>query len=352
MSPVAAQPASGLDTLTREEGARLGPAAFTERYLRPGRPLLIRGGLTLLGPVGSWTLGSLREPLGDIPTRVISTRGRPVRYGAPFDQEDMLTRDLLDLIEAWTPETGVNHLTHTAISLRRSCPALWREVDPSPFFPPGLATAVSLRIGTGHTDSALHNDFANNNLSAQICGHKRWTLFAPDQHRHLAAYDYTGYRSRIDPDAPDLEAFPEFAGALRAADLVLGPGDLLFVPAYWWHRVQAIDSSISLRVWGLTLPENHLGDPALDMLQRLEPDRLNLFDDLGAQVGCFLEHQALSHAALLLGTAREAGSLSALSLEEAAQLASWTHALRAGQPLPEGPASTQGTLRRWASLLS
>ena len=66
------------------------------------------------------------------------------------------------------------------------------------------------------------------------------------------SYNYAelGY-SQIDIKAPDLAKFPRFA-EVRAAEVILGPGDLLYVPARWWHSVQSLDVSISINQWFCT----------------------------------------------------------------------------------------------------
>jgi len=57
-----------------------------------------------------------------------------------------------------------------------------------------------------------------------------------------------GY-SPIDPCAPDLEAFPRFA-EVELHEIVLGPGDLLYVPPGWWHEVTSLSVSVSAsRIW-------------------------------------------------------------------------------------------------------
>ena len=57
-----------------------------------------------------------------------------------------------------------------------------------------------------------------------------------------------GNVSAVDVEAPDLDAHPLFAGA-RAWDAVLGPGDVLVIPARWWHYVRSLTVSASINFW-------------------------------------------------------------------------------------------------------
>ena len=49
----------------------------------------------------------------------------------------------------------------------------------------------------------------------------------------------------MDVESPDLEMFPLFAEA-KGVDVLLAPGDALYLPARCWHHVRACTTSISL----------------------------------------------------------------------------------------------------------
>ena len=57
-----------------------------------------------------------------------------------------------------------------------------------------------------------------------------------------------GNFSAVDVENPDLKRFPDFARA-KALDVVLGPGDFVFIPARCWHYVRSLTASISLNFW-------------------------------------------------------------------------------------------------------
>ncbi len=96
-----------------------------------------------------------------------------------------------------------------------------------------------LLLGGKRTLSHLHQDFfSTHTWFAQVRGVKDFVLFPPSD----AAYLYGG---AVDPLAPDLERFPLFAQATGYRCQV-GPGDVLCLPADWWHHVLAIEESITL----------------------------------------------------------------------------------------------------------
>ena len=57
-----------------------------------------------------------------------------------------------------------------------------------------------------------------------------------------------GNFSAVAVEDPDLKRFPEFAKA-TAFDVILGPGDFVFIPARCWHYVRSLTASISLNFW-------------------------------------------------------------------------------------------------------
>jgi hypothetical protein len=103
--------------------------------------------------------------------------------------------------------------------------------------------APRLWIGNA-THVSTHYD-TSNNLACVVAGRRRFTLFPPDQiaNLYVGPLDMTMAgqpASMVDLNAPDLARYPRFVEALahaQAADLA--PGDAIFIPALWWHDVQA-----------------------------------------------------------------------------------------------------------------
>ncbi|MER5783081.1 cupin domain-containing protein [Streptomyces mobaraensis] len=69
-------------------------------------------------------------------------------------------------------------------------------------------------------------------LVAQVDGAKRWRIYGPTRRHPL-------YRDTSEPGPPPADP---------VADLVLHPGDLLYVPRGWWHAVTADQGIPSLHV--------------------------------------------------------------------------------------------------------
>lgn len=89
--------------------------------------------------------------------------------------------------------------------------------------------------------SPCHHD-PYHNLLAQISGRKRVLLFPPDACMYPRR-DFMTNTSDIDLTQPvDSTTFPDFEWS-AACEVLLSPGDMLFIPRHWWHFVEAVSST-------------------------------------------------------------------------------------------------------------
>lgn len=95
--------------------------------------------------------------------------------------------------------------------------------------------------------SILHFD-QYDNLFVQISGRKRFRIYDPQQTRCLYPYPIhhpLDTRAQVDLEAAfgggdEMQRFPKLRHA-RCSEVVLGPGQVLFLPAYWWHEVLTLE---------------------------------------------------------------------------------------------------------------
>jgi tRNA wybutosine-synthesizing protein 5 len=84
------------------------------------------------------------------------------------------------------------------------------------------------------------------NLLIQVSGRKRVVLFSPQDATNLYL---NGDKSEVlDIDNPDLKSFPRFSLAVPY-ECYLDPGDVLFIPALWFHNVLSIDFGVAVNVF-------------------------------------------------------------------------------------------------------
>ncbi|EJK54206.1 hypothetical protein THAOC_26226, partial [Thalassiosira oceanica] len=140
----------------------------------------------------------------------------------------------------------------------------------------------------------VHYD-ATDNLYVMAWGRKRAIIGEPGQlgemYRYPNGHPLVG-SSQVNLTEPDLGAYPEFAKA-RLREVVVGPGDVLFLPAYWWHQFeQPFEGTAAVNFWSVDsdggpyrhmahtqLREHQLADALEDSVVRLLGNRAGLVLD-------------------------------------------------------------------------
>jgi ribosomal protein L16 Arg81 hydroxylase len=88
----------------------------------------------------------------------------------------------------------------------------------------------------------LHHD-RTNNMFLQVYGRKRFLLLPPNQTPYL--YNDREVFSPIDLRKINTKKYP-LAEKVTPIEILLEPGDTLFIPIGWWHQVESLDVSISI----------------------------------------------------------------------------------------------------------
>jgi hypothetical protein len=114
--------------------------------------------------------------------------------------------------------------------------------NPMPLLDPAVAGP---RMWVGNDSRVAPHYDESDNVACVVGGRRRFILFPTEQVANL----YVGPIERtiagqpvsmVDLDAPDYERFPKFREAERHALVAdLEPGDAIYIPALWWHAVQA-----------------------------------------------------------------------------------------------------------------
>lgn len=128
------------------------------------------------------------------------------------------------------------------------------------------------------TRSWLHYDSGGvHNLNVQIMGRKRVTLFSPNELHRLYPFPLRSSRafnfSRVNVEEPDYTKYPLFADAAHMEG-VLGPGDCLFLPAFWFHTFKGegeLNSNINFW-WASEHPEPSVTALRSALLNYLVPE--------------------------------------------------------------------------------
>ncbi len=231
---------------------KLDAAAFRTRAAE-GLPFLIEG---LVGrwPLSALTPQALRERFSHLQVRArvgdyINTAFAPDRA-----MQDMSMLDYLELVSAGTHELPpyLGNLELRELNGMCHWPAYFDKMGPPRFW-----------LGPAGTVTPLHCDY-DDNIFAQVWGTKRIFLSPPHHDEFLYPSEANAilFGSPFDPEAPDFDKFP-LARKATMIECIVNPGDMLYVPAGWYHQVRALTFSLSANRWARALPYALNGDVSL-----------------------------------------------------------------------------------------
>lgn len=134
-------------------------------------------------------------------------------------------------------------------------PELAKDIKFPELFDKDKLFSSVFRIASKGLQLWTHYDIMDNIL-IQVSGKKRVVLFSPSDADKMYL---NGDKSEVlDIDNVDIEKFPRFLEAVRYEG-VLEPGDILFIPAMWFHNVISLDFGIAVNVFW-----KHLADDLYD----------------------------------------------------------------------------------------
>ena len=221
---------------------------FLERHYAANRPVVLTGEMVGWPALSRWKPDYLKAKVGSTTIEYQGGRATDPRFErdkdahrrrAPFDA-------FIDMIaqpgagnDAYMTAYNSGQNQEALQVLHEDLGFLHKFLSPDPAQPQGM-----MWIGPAGTLTPLHHDLTNNFI-AQIVGRKRFKLL-PASEAGKVYNDEHVFSSLPDLEGPiDAHRFPRLAGA-RMVEVVLEPGEILFVPLAWWHQVRALDFSVTV----------------------------------------------------------------------------------------------------------
>lgn len=207
-----------------------------------------------------WTPERLRTRFGEHEVRVYDAS-----FGAP-GRNYMGSIDRMSFSEFLhqTQDEG-RDLRMFLYNLSRQIPQLLDDIRL-----PDVGLAFSRRFvfsffGCRGSTTPLHYDIDMGDvLHTVIRGRRRIRLFPPQDSAALYRHPCT-VRSYVDLDCPNLEQYPALALA-QGYEVVLEPGETLYMPAGWWHEFHYLDAGMGV---SLRAPSPHYPDRVAGYLNLL-----------------------------------------------------------------------------------
>jgi hypothetical protein len=223
---------------------RLSRAEFLSEYYALNRPVVITGMMDDWPAMRTWNLDYFSRVFGDREVEVQMGRLAAANYEIESQKHVGKIRfgEFIEKVRA-AGETNDFYLTaNNNSSNRRALAELWDDIIQIPEYLAAETPGGFLWIGPKGTVTPFHHDLTNN-FMAQVIGQKRvkiapsWDL--PLMRNHLHCFSQVDGRSLTQvPHAP--------LGEPQIDEVVIGPGEILFLPIGCFHYVHGIEISITV----------------------------------------------------------------------------------------------------------
>ncbi|MEJ8845368.1 cupin-like domain-containing protein [Variovorax rhizosphaerae] len=233
--------------IERVDGAQLSYDDFLARYMHTNRPVVLTNVASDWPAMRNWTPEHFKKRFGSQPVAIGYDRNMPFdtfidqvlesspEKPGPYMYRSFLHEVLPELLPDVIPQNKF------AFPRRYASPLMlekWRRPD----------GYLKLLIGgVGSKFPVMHYDGENAHAAiTEIYGDKEFIVYPPEDGQYLYPKKFFQNHSMVDdPVMMDLERFPLLAKATQYRT-TLKPGDMIFVPAKWWHAARALSTSISV----------------------------------------------------------------------------------------------------------
>ena len=230
---------------------------FQKKYYYENTPVLFQGAVKDWKAL-DWTFDSIKEKVGNPVIEVVTNRSHDPRYEQNTDKykTPMHFHEFIDKVVA---AGRSNDIYLTGNNYGKSFEALKPLYDELGILGDGwldmqkLSGDMFLWIGPAGTITNAHHDLRDN-LFVQIHGRKKFRLVPALQVPYI--YNKVHVFSEMNLLKPDVKMYPEFANA-TPIDVIVNPGDCLYVPVGWWHAVESLDNSISFSSCNINLEDKY-----------------------------------------------------------------------------------------------
>ncbi|KAJ3106057.1 hypothetical protein HDU97_007060 [Phlyctochytrium planicorne] len=241
------------------------PAEFRKRFDSTSTPVLIKNGFEF--DTAKWDVAALKAKFGGHRFS-IGTEQPAYLYGGISSEPllfDMTFEDYLDYIKLQRDESPLYIFDG---SYGEKIPELTSYYKIPRFFEEDFLSVLGDRrppfrwvvAGPSRSGATWHVDpFYTSAWNALVKGRKRWCLYPPTFPPPGLLFDKQG-RGFKAPIALHwfLEVYPQIPLEFKPIEVIQEPGDVIFVPAGWWHAVLNLDEV------NIAVTQNFVGEANLE----------------------------------------------------------------------------------------
>lgn len=239
---------------TIERRSRLSRQEFLENYYAKNTPVILTDMMNDWSAMSLWSPEYLKTKYGNVEVEIQANRNSDPLYEINRDQHTKMVKigEFVEMVLEGGESNDYYLVANNKVLEREELKSLLDDIKMFPEFfdssdPNGR---VFFWFGPAGTITPLHHDPVNL-VMAHVTGRKRWRIISPDQTPLL--YNYIGVFSKVDCENPDYEKYPSFRD-VNIIEVVVEPGEVIFIPIGWWHQVKALDISFSLSFTNFVFP--------------------------------------------------------------------------------------------------
>lgn len=228
-----------------ERREKLDRDTFLREYYSQNRPVIITGMLDEWPATQKWSLDYFAERFGDREVEVQFGRDTDPNYevNQPKHKRTMLFGQYVETVRG-AGVTNDFYMTANNSGLNKAAVGeLWDDITQIPEYLDGSDPKNGFFwLGPAGTITPFHHDLTNN-FMAQVIGRKRVLLIpASELHR---TYNHLHCYTPVDGRNIDFDRYPALRNA-TIQEVILGPGEILFLPVGYWHFVEGLDISCTM----------------------------------------------------------------------------------------------------------
>jgi hypothetical protein len=237
-----------------EKRSRLSCDEFITRYVRGCRPVVLTDIASDWPAMQRWSPQYLKERFGHLTVEIQAERGQDQLYEVNKlkHRREVRLGDFVDRVLAMGVSNDEYLTANNELLRRPEFAPLLADIGTLPPYcdRSRLAERASFWFGPAGTVTPLHHDTLML-LHTQVVGRKRWRFVSPLETPRL--YNHYHVYSAVNLDKVDLSRHPDFA-EVKVLDVVVEPGETMFLPLAWWHQVSSLDVSLSFSFSNLDVP--------------------------------------------------------------------------------------------------
>ncbi|WP_094672370.1 cupin-like domain-containing protein [Hydrocoleum sp. CS-953] len=237
-----------------ERRSRISKEEFLAKYYATNTPVVITNMMTKWQALSLWTPEYFKTHYGDANVEIQDNRNSDAQYEINKGRHKRVLK-LSEYVDMVVNGGDTNDYYMVASNRNFQRDKIKNLLDDINFYPDFLDSSntkgqIKLWFGPGGTITPVHHD-QTNLISAQVYGRKLWRIISPDQTPFL--YNYQTVFSKVDLENPDYYRYPLFK-KVKIIEVILEPGEMIFIPIGWWHQVKSLNVSISLSLMNFIFP--------------------------------------------------------------------------------------------------